>query len=60
MKPMERFLTADEVARLNAVLMRDESWCPNVVATVRLLMLAGCRFGEIASVVDEPHISVRR
>ena len=49
MKPMERFLTADEMARLNAVLTRDEFWCPHVVAIVRLLMLTGCRFGEIAS-----------
>ncbi len=49
MKPMERFLTADDMARLNAVLTRDEFWCPNVVAIVRLLMLTGCRFGEIAS-----------
>ena len=45
----ERFLTADEMARLNAVLARDEFWCPTVVAIVRLLMLTGCRFGEIAS-----------
>ena len=49
MKPVERFLTAEEMARLNAVLTRDEFWCPNVVAIVRLLMLTGCRFGEIAS-----------
>ena len=49
MKPTERFLTAEEMARLNAVLTRDEFWCPNVVAIVRLLMLTGCRFGEIAS-----------
>ena len=46
---MERFLTADEMARLNAVLTRDEFWCPNIVAIVRLLMLTGCRFGEIAA-----------
>ena len=45
----ERFLTAEEMARLNAVLTRDEFWCPHVVAIVRLLMLTGCRFGEIAS-----------
>ncbi len=45
----ERFLTAEEMARLNAVLTRDEFWCPNIVAIVRLLMLTGCRFGEIAS-----------
>ncbi len=49
MKPVERFLTADEMARLNAMLTRDEFWCPHVVAIVRLLMLTGCRFGEIAS-----------
>ena len=49
MKPKERFLTAEEMARLNAVLTRNEFWCPNVVAIVRLLMLTGCRFGEIAA-----------
>ena len=49
MKPMERFLTADEMARLNAVLTRHEFRCPDVVAIVRLLMLTGCRFSEIAS-----------
>ena len=49
MKPKERFLTAEEMARLNAVLTRDEFRCPDVVAIVRLLMLTGCRFGEIAS-----------
>ena len=47
MKPRERFLTAEEMARLNAVLRRDEFWCPNVVAIVQLLMLTGCRVGEI-------------
>ena len=49
MKPVERFLTAEEMARLNAVLTRDEFWCPHIVAIVRLLMLTGCRFGEIAA-----------
>ena len=49
MKPKERFLSAEEMARLNAVLTRDEFRCPDVVALVRLLMLTGCRFGEIAS-----------
>ena len=47
MKPKERYLSAEEMARLNAVLTRDEYWCPNVVAIVRLLMLTGCRVGEI-------------
>ena len=37
------------MARLNAVLTRDEFWCPHIVAIVRPLMLTGCRFGEIAS-----------
>ncbi len=49
MKPRERFLTSEEMARLNAVLTRDEFRCPDVVAIVRLLMLTGCRFGEIAA-----------
>ena len=45
-KPKERFLTAEEMARLNTVLTRDEFYCPHVVAIIRLLMLTG--FGEIA------------
>ena len=49
-EPKERFLTADEMARLNAVLTRDEFYCPHIVAIVRLLMLTGCRLGEILSV----------
>ena len=49
MKPKERFLTPEEMARLNAVLTRDEFWCPHIVAIVRLLMLTGCRRGEIVS-----------
>ena len=49
MKPVERFLTAEEMARLNAVLTRDEFWCPHIVAIVRLLMLTGCRFSELVA-----------
>ena len=49
MRPKKRFLTAEEMARLNAVLTRDGFWCPNVVAIVRRLMLTGCRFGEVAA-----------
>ena len=49
-EPKERFLTADEMARLNAVLTRHEFYCPHIVAIVRLLMLTGCRLGEILSV----------
>ena len=48
-KPKERFLTTEEMARLNAVLTRDEFWCPHIVAIIRLLMLTGCRVGEILS-----------
>ncbi len=46
MKPKERFLTSEEMARLNAVPTRDEFRCPDVVAIVRLLMLTGCRKWE--------------
>ena len=49
MEPKARFLTADEMARLNAVLTRDEFYCPQAVAVIRLLMLTGCRFGEVVS-----------
>ena len=49
MQPRERFLTAEEMARLNAVLTRDEFYCPQAVAVIRLLMLTGCRFGEVVS-----------
>ena len=49
MQPKERFLTADEMARLNAVLTRDEFYCPQAVAVIRLLLLTGCRSGEIVS-----------
>ena len=49
MEPKARFLAADEMARLNAVLTRDEFYCPQTVAVIRLLMLTGCRFGEVVS-----------
>ena len=49
MPPKERYLSAEEMARLNAVLARDEFRRPHVVAIVGLLMLTGCRFGEVAS-----------
>ena len=48
-EPKERFLTPEELARLNAVLNRDAFWCPHIVAIVHLLMLTGCRLGEIVS-----------
>ncbi len=37
------------MARLNAVLTSCEFRCPDIVAIVRLLMLTGCRFSQIAS-----------
>ena len=49
MKPKERFLTPEEMARLNAVLTCDEFNCPQAVAVIRLLMLTGCRLGEVVS-----------
>ncbi len=49
MQPKQRFLTAGEMARLNAVLTRDEFYCPQAVAIIRLLMLTGCRAGEVVS-----------
>ena len=46
MKPKERYLTPYEIARLNALLTRDEFWCSKVVAIVRLLMLTRCHKSE--------------
>ena len=43
----ERFLSAAEVGRLGAVLERHEADHPQVVAIIRLLLLTGCRKGEI-------------
>ena len=63
MKPVERFLTVDEMARLNAVLTRDEFWCPHIVAVIRLLMLTGCRRNEILTLkwedIDLEHDELR-
>ena len=49
MHPKERFLSAEGMARLKAVLTRDEFYCPQAVAILRLLMLTGCRAGEVVS-----------
>ena len=49
MQPKARFLTAEEMARLNTVLTRDEFYCPQAVAIIRLLMLTGSRLGEVVS-----------
>ena len=45
----ERFLTDDEIRRLSARLYAHEGRCPLQVSAVRLLLLTGCRKGEILS-----------
>ena len=45
----ERFLSAAEVGRLGDVLARHEDDQPQAVAIIRLLLLTGCRKGEIIS-----------
>ena len=45
----ERFLTDDEIRRLSARLRAHEGRRPLQVAAVRLLLLTGCRKGEILS-----------
>ena len=45
----ERFLSTAEVRRLGDVLARHEADHPQAVAIIRLLLLTGCRNGEIVS-----------
>ena len=45
--PRGRLLGADDLARLGAVLRQREDANPVCVAAVRLLLLTGCRPGEI-------------
>ena len=45
--PRGRLLGADDLARLGAVLRQSEDENPVCVAAVRLLLLTGCRPGEI-------------
>ena len=45
----ERFLSAAEMRRLGEVLARHEADQPQAVAIIRLLLLTGCRKGEIVS-----------
>ena len=49
MQPRERLLSAEEMARLNSVLARDEFYRPQIVAIIRLLLLTGCRGDAVAS-----------
>ena len=46
-KGRERFLSDDEIRRLSAALTAHEGRHPEQVAVVRLLLLTGCRKGEI-------------
>ncbi len=45
----ERFLSPDECRRLGAVLARHQTRWPLAVAAIRLILLTGCRKGEILS-----------
>ena len=45
----ERFLSPEEMQRLGAVLSRHENTRPLEIATIRLLLLTGCRRNEILS-----------
>ena len=45
----ERFLSTAEIRRLGKVLARHEADHPQTVAIIRLLLLTGCRKGEIVS-----------
>lgn len=46
-RPPNRFLTADEMGRLGAALDAFSHSAPYPVAAVRLLLLTGCRQGEV-------------
>ena len=46
-KGRERFLSDDEIRRLSARLSAHADRCPQQVAAIRLLLLTGCRNGEL-------------
>lgn len=46
-KKRERFLNRDELRRLGEALRIEEEFAPQAVACIRLLLLTGCRLGEI-------------
>jgi integrase len=43
----ERFLNREELRRLGEALRTEEEFAPSAVACIRLLLLTGCRLGEI-------------
>lgn len=46
-KKRERFLNREELRRLGDALRIEEDFAPQAVACIRLLLLTGCRLGEI-------------
>ncbi len=46
-KKRERFLNREELRRLGEALRIEEEFAPTAVACIRLLLLTGCRLGEI-------------
>ena len=46
-KKRERFLNREELRRLGEALRVEEEFAPSAVACIRLLLLTGCRLGEI-------------
>ena len=46
-KRRERFLNREELRRLGEALRIEEEFAPSAVACIRLLLLTGCRLGEI-------------
>jgi integrase len=46
-KKRERFLGREELGRLGEALRIEEEFAPSAVACIRLLLLTGCRLGEI-------------
>jgi Arm DNA-binding domain len=46
-KKRERFLSREELGQLGEALRIEEEFAPSAVARIRLLLLTGCRLGEI-------------
>lgn len=46
-KKRESFLNSEELSRLGEALRIEEEFAPSAVACIRLLLLTGCRLGEI-------------
>jgi integrase len=49
-KKRERFLNSEELQRLGGSLRVEEEFAPFAVACIRLLLLTGCRLGEIQTI----------